>query len=51
MSNIKNENSTCTLGHLQEEDIPQYLELMRTVFGQTSGVDTFTQKLLSHQTP
>ncbi|MBX5328653.1 MAG: GNAT family N-acetyltransferase [Candidatus Bathyarchaeota archaeon] len=48
MSNIKNENSTFILGHLQEEDVPQYLELMRAVFGQTSGVDIFTQKLINH---
>lgn len=48
MSNIKSENNTFTLGYLQKEDIPQYLELMRTVFGQTNGVDTFTQKLINH---
>jgi len=62
MSEIKSENSIFTLGSLEKDDIKQYLELMRVVFGQASGVDTSpktdqpspnndTQKLLRNQTP
>ena len=38
-----------TFQHLEtDEDIEQNLELMRQVFGQTSGVDTLVKKLITH---
>jgi len=49
MSDLSNENNEFTLHNLEtDDDIEQYLELMRTVFGQTSGVDNFTEKLIHH---
>jgi len=48
MSDSNNESREFALGYLADDDIEQYLELMRTVFGQTSGVDTLAKKLLYH---
>jgi predicted acetyltransferase len=37
-----------TLHHLEADDVEQYLELLRTVFGQTSTVDDLAKKLIRH---
>jgi len=42
-------NSEFTLHRLEtDDDIEQYLELIRNVFGQTSGADTLAKNLIDH---
>jgi predicted acetyltransferase len=49
MPDSKNENSEFTLHRLETDgDIEQYLELIRNVFGQTSGVDNLAKNLIDH---
>ena len=49
MPDTGNENSEFTLHRLEtDDDIEQYLELIRNVFGQTSGADNLAKNLIDH---
>lgn len=49
LSKISKKSKEFTIHHLETgDDIEQNLELMRKVFGQTSGVDNLVRKLISH---
>jgi predicted acetyltransferase len=49
MPDLGNKSEEFTFHHLEtDEDVEQNLELMRQVFGQTSGVDTLVKKLINH---